>query len=394
MNDPTKPLEGLLVLDFSLFLAGPLCALRLADLGARVIKIERPNGGDLCRKLYISDQQLDGDSTLFHAINRNKESFTADLKNDDDKEAVRKLIVRADVMLTNFRPGVMKRLGFDYESVAKINPGLVYGSISGYGDEGPWKDRPGQDLLAQALSGLMWLTGDGAVPDPDGKTLDEKPVPMGLAVADMFAGHFLAQGVLALLVKRGMSGRGGLVETSLLEALLDFQFEVLTTHLNDGGRRPQRSGIGNGHAYLAAPYGVYPTADGWLAIAMNPLGKLAELLNLPELAGFPAEEAFTRRDEIKRLIADHLKKKSNDHWLGILEPADVWCAPVLDWPQLTAHEAFEALSWPMQVTRPSGATFNACRSPLRVNRQTQDASRHAPRLGEHTDAIAEEFDLR
>ena len=388
MNDTNKPLDGLLVLDFSLFLAGPLCALRLADLGARVIKIERPDGGDLCRQLYISDQKLDGDSTLFHAINRNKESFTANLKNDQDRDAVRKLIERADVMLTNFRPGVMQRLGFDFETVRKLNPRLVYGSISGYGDDGPWKDRPGQDLLAQALSGLMWLTGDGSPTDEPAA-----PVSMGLAVADMFAGHFLAQGVLALLVRRGITGKGGLVETSLLEALLDFQFEVLTTHLNDGGREPQRSTIGNGHAYLAAPYGVYQTADGWMVLAMNPLPKLAELLSLPRLLEFKADEAFSRRDEIKRIIAEHLKDEGTAHWLGLLEPADVWCAPVLDWPALTGHDAYRALGWPMEVSRPGGAKFTACRSPLRVDGRTQQESRHAPTLGEQTAAIASEFDL-
>lgn len=390
MTPTGKPLEGLTVLDFSLFLAGPLCALRLADLGARVIKIERPDGGDLCRRLYISDQQLDGDSTLFHAINRNKQSFAANLKDETDRKAVRKLITHADVMITNFRPGVMARLGFDYEAVKKINPALVYGSVSGYGDRGPWKDRPGQDLLAQALSGVMWLTGDGPAP---GDASAAAPVPMGLAVADMFAGHFLAQGVLALLVRRARSGVGGIVETSLLEALLDFQFEVFTTHLNDGGQTPQRSTIGNGHAYLAAPYGVYPTADGWLAVAMNPLDKLADLLELPGLSAYSADRAFVERDAIKRLLADHLATQSTEHWMGRLEPADVWAAPVLDWPALTRHEAFAALDWPMPVRRPSGAGFTACRSPLRIDGQTQRESDHAPSLGEQTRAIADEFGL-
>src|SRR5207247_1226333 len=145
-----KPLEGLLVLDFSIFLAGPLASLRLGDLGARVIKIERPDVGDLCRQLYISNLELDGDSTLFHSINRNKESFAANLKDARELGRVRKLISKADVMIQNFRPRVMSKLGLDYESVRKINPRLVYGSITGYGSEGPWADKPGQDLLAQS----------------------------------------------------------------------------------------------------------------------------------------------------------------------------------------------------------------------------------------------------
>src|SRR3954447_22521797 len=173
-----KPLEGLLVLDFSIFLAGPYCALRLADLGARVIKIERPNGGDLCRQLYISNLELDGDSTLFHSINRNKQSYATDLKDPADLEKLKKLIARADVFIQNFRPGIIERLGLDYEAVKTINPRIVYATISGYGKKGPWKDKPGQDLLVQSLSGLPWLTGNG----------DQGPVPMGLSVADMFTG--------------------------------------------------------------------------------------------------------------------------------------------------------------------------------------------------------------
>src|SRR6478672_10612469 len=143
---PDRPLDGLLVLDFSQFLAGPSAALRLADLGARVIKIERPGSGDLCRQLYISNLELDGDSTLFHSINRNKQSFAADLKNPDDLKRVKQLVERADVLIQNFRPGVIERLGLGYESVRTLNPRLVYGAVTGYGNHGAWRDKPGQDL--------------------------------------------------------------------------------------------------------------------------------------------------------------------------------------------------------------------------------------------------------
>ena len=237
------PLDGLVVLDMSQFLAGPSCALRLADLGARVIKIERPQGGDLGRQLYISNLALDGDSTLFHSINRNKESFAADFKNPQDHAAVLSLIRHADVIIQNFRPGVIQRLGLDYDSVAAINPRIVYGSITGYGTTGPWKDKPGQDLLVQSLSGLAWLNGNA----------DQPPTPFGLAVADLMTGAHLAQGILACLVRRGIKGIGGHVEVSLLESVLDLQFEVLTTHLNDGGKDPHRSSVNNAHAYLGAP---------------------------------------------------------------------------------------------------------------------------------------------
>src|SRR5690606_21873405 len=172
------PLEDYLVVDFCQFLSGPSASLRLADLGARVIKIERPGTGDICRTLYTSNVVMNGESSVFHAINRNKESFTADLKNEEDCKVVRQLLEQADVVLHNYRPGVMERLGFDYKSVSSINPGVVYGEISGYGNDGEWKDKPGQDLLLQSLTGLTWLSGNA----------DNGPVPMGLSIVDMLAG--------------------------------------------------------------------------------------------------------------------------------------------------------------------------------------------------------------
>src|SRR5690348_12863653 len=221
---PERPLDGVLVLDFSQFLSGSLATLRLADMGARVIKIERPGSGDLGRSLYLSDTDVHGENTLFHAINRNKQSFAADLKNPEDLEQLRRLIGRADVMVQNFRPGVMERLGFGYDAVSKINSRLVYGEVSGYGNALAWRDRPGQDLLAQARSGIMWLSGNDGDP----------PTPMALAIADMLAGHNLCEGILACLVRRGMTGRGSLVETSVIQALIDCQYVECTTRLNDG----------------------------------------------------------------------------------------------------------------------------------------------------------------
>ena len=379
------PLDGLIVLDMSQFLSGPYAALRLADLGARVIKIERPDGGDLCRRLYLTDTEIGGDSTLFHAINRGKESFAADMKNPQDLAALRHLIGRADVLIQNFRPGVIERIGLDWEQARKINPRIVYASITGWSMQGPWVGFPGQDLLAQARSGVMWLNGD------DG----QGPVPFGLAIADMLAGSAVVQGILAALVRRGISGHGAHVESSLIEALVDFQFEVLTTFLNDGGRVPTRSGFRNAHAYLAAPYGVYQTADGWLALAMTPLAKLAPLLDMPELAPYAQDpkRAFTARDEIKRLLAAHLARHGTAHWLAILQPADIWCAAVLDWPGLLASEGFKVLDMLQTVTRPDNVAIATTRAPLRIDGERPATARAAPRIGEHTAALREEFGL-
>jgi CoA:oxalate CoA-transferase len=379
-----RPLDGLIVLDFSQFLAGPSCALRLADLGARVIKIERPDGGDLGRQLYISNLELDGDSTLFHSINRNKQSFAADLKDPADLERVKQLIARADVLIQNFRPGIMDRLGLGYPIARGLNPRIVYATVTGYGSVGPWRDKPGQDLLAQSVSGLAWLSGNAG----DG------PVPMGLSIADMLAGTHLAQGILACLVRRGISGRGGLVEVSLLESVLDFQFEVLTTHLNDGGQLPQRSQINNANAYLGAPYGIYPTADGYLALAMGSVPRLGALLGCPQLLEYSdSQRWFTERDQIKAALAEHLKGQSTAHWLGILEPAGVWCADVFTWPRLLEHEAFDVLRMVQRVSRSNGASLLTTRCPIRIDGAILTSPTGAPKIGEHNDSIQQEFDL-
>jgi CoA:oxalate CoA-transferase len=379
-----KPLQGLLVLDFSQFLSGSLATLRLADMGARVIKIERPGAGDLGRSLYLSDVDVHGENTLFQAINRNKQSYAADLKSAVELGKLRRLIQGADVMVQNFRPGVMERLGLGYENVSEINRRLVYGAVTGYGNGEAWRDRPGQDLLAQARSGIMWLSGNDGDP----------PTPMALAIADMLAGHNLCEGILACLVRRGVTGRGGLVETSLIEALLDFQFEVLTTHLNDGGRPPRRSAFRNAHAYLAAPYGVYDTADGYLALAMTHLPTLGKLLDLPQLEKIsdPAE-GFRHRDEIKRVIAGRLQAHSNEHWLEILNPADIWCAEVLDWGKLRASEGFEQLAMLQTLSDDRGIEILTTRSPIRLDGTLLTSERLAPRVGEHTETIQKEFGL-
>ena len=380
----TKPLEGLTVLEFSQFLSGPYAGLRLADLGARVIKIERPEVGDLCRNLYISDTDLEGDSTLFHAINRNKESFAANLKDPNDIEIVKKLIEKSDIITQNFRPGVIERIGLDYDNVKKINPKIVYGTISGYGSEGPWSSLPGQDLLAQSRTGLVWLNGNGG----------EAPTPMGLAVADMLAGHTLVEGILSAVIKRFRTGKGSHVETSLVEALLDFQFEVLTTYFNDGNRKPQRSSYNNAHAYLSAPYGIYKTSNGYIAIAMTPLPQLGELIKLDSIKNLhDQKEWFTKRDDIKKNIGDWIVKESTEHWLSILEPADIWCAKVLDWETMVKHEGFKILDMVQRIQRDDGLNIETLRCPIKIDGEIFKSSKAAPKIGNDNNNIKKEFGI-
>ncbi len=378
----TKPLAGLLVVDFSQFLSGPSAALRLADLGARVIKIERPETGDICRHLYTSNVIMNGESSVFHAINRNKESFAIDLKNEDDKAQVRELISRADVVMHNYRPGVMERLGFDYASVKAQNPSVVYGEISGYGPEGPWRDKPGQDLLLQSVSGLTWLSGNA----------DAGPVPMGLSIVDMLAGAHLAQGLLACLVRRSLRGAGGLVQVSMLESAFDFQFETITTFFNDGGALPQRTQHNSAHAYLGAPYGIYQTSNGFLALAMGSIPVLGRLLGCEPLLNYlePAQ-AFTQRDEIKATLANHLQTDTTEAWLAILEPADIWCANVLTWDKLLAHDGFKALDMVQEVSMLDGYQYRTTRCPIRFDGELLTSPIGSPKLGQDNVAILAEI---
>lgn len=376
-----RPLEGVLVLDFSQFLAGPVAAMRLADLGARVIKIERPGSGDIGRTLAFAGRVIDGDTVSFHAMNRNKESITADLKEPSDLAYVRELVARADVVVQNFRPGVMERIGLDYESVKAINPSIVYASATGYGSEGPWRDRPGQDLLAQSISGLPWLSGSRA----DG------PVPVGLSIADHLLSCHIAQGVTALLVRRFRTGEGGLVETSLLESMLDLQFELLSTKLNDDSITVERHGEHSAHAFLAAPYGTYPTSDGYLALAMNPIPKLGALLELPVLEAMTdPQEAWDRQEEIEAVLAARFALGTTQSWLDILDAADVWCAPVLTLDELLRSDGFAAIRMTQQVTR-RGTTLSTTRSPLRIDGQVLTSDKAAPTLGEDDEKVRAEF---
>jgi len=378
------PLEGLLVLDFSQFLAGPSAALRLADLGATVIKVERPVQGELCRRLYISDLEIDGDSTLFHTINRNKRSYAADLKNPGDLDKVRQLIAKADVMIENFRPGVMERIGLGHAAVRALQPGIVYASVTGYGPRGPWVDLPGQDLLAQSRSGLVWLNGDA----------DQGPVPVGLALADILTGAHMVQGILAALVQRSTKGIGCKVEVSLLESALDFQFEVLTTHLNDGGQPPRRAKHNNAHAYLSAPYGIYETQDGHLALAMGSVETLARVLDCPALSPyFDRETWFVQRDAIKQILTDHLATQPTQYWLDRLVPADYWCAPVMTWSELLEHEGFKTLDFLQDVRRASGAVVRTTRCPIRIDGVRAGSAMVAPTVGEHNTWVEHTFGI-
>lgn len=382
------PLSGVLVLDFSQFLAGPVSAMRLADLGARVIKIERPVTGDIGRTLAFAGLEADGDTLSFHIMNRNKESFAADLKDSNDREQVLELIRKADVIVQNFRPGVMERLGFGYEEVRKINPKVIYASATGYGASGPFKDRPGQDLLAQSISGLPWLNGRAGDP----------PIPVGLAVADIFTSMHLATGVISLLLRRERTGKGGFIESSLLESMLDLQFELISSHLFDPNVVVNRGAGNSAHAFLPAPYGLYQTADGYIAIAMTPIPELGKLLGVNLDLFADPKSWWSHQEEIMNKLSNQLKNNSNDHWLKILDAADIWCAPVLTLPELIEHQGFKELDMTQVTTRESKSgekiTIPTTRSPIRIDGKTIKNTKGAPHVGEDTESIKREFGIK
>lgn len=375
-----KPLEDYLIIDFSQFLSGPSASLRLADLGARVIKIEKPGTGDICRTLYTSDLIMNGESSIFHTINRNKESFAIDFKQPDELEKLKKLLAKADVVMHNFRPGVMERVGLSYEEVKKINPNVVYAEISGYGNHPDLKDLPGQDLLLQSLTALTWLSGNQ----------DDGPVPMGLSIVDMLAGAHLAQGILAALYRKATHNIGTLVQVSMLESAFDFQFETITTYFNDGGELPVRTKSNNAHAYLGAPYGIYKTNDGFLALAMGSIPVLAELLKCGALLQFP-ENKFGLRDEIKNILATHLLTQNTEFWLNILEPADIWCAKVLNYQELFAEEGFKVLDFTQEVQMLDGYSYQTTRCPIKIDGEYFTSSKGSPKLGQDNERIINEF---
>lgn len=375
-------LQDIVVVDFSQFLSGPSAGLRLADFGAEVIKIERPVTGDICRSLYVSDVKVEGESTIFHAINRNKKSFVADLKTRTGLGKVKKIIARADVLIHNFRPGVMNNMALSYENVREINPGIIYAEISGYGNAGPWRDRPGQDLLVQAVSGLTLLSGNR----------EDPPIPMGVSVVDIYSGAHLVQGILAALYQKNRTGKGSKVQVSLLESMMDFQFEVITCYYNDGHQLPVRSEINNANAFVSAPYGIYKTMDGYLALAMSSITVLGELLQCPSLALYKdSSEWFSKRDEIKLILSDHLKTQSTRYWLNILEPADIWSAEILDYEGLICHDGYKVLKMEQEIITGNGIKMKTTRCPVRVDGERLTSSIGAPSLGEHNSEIESKF---
>ncbi len=373
-------LSGTRVLSFAQLGQGPTAVQLLADFGAEVIKVERPKTGAFERGWAGANAFRAGESMFFLGHNRNQRSLTLDLKDERGRAVVRRLLPRVDVIVENFRPGVMDRMGLGYEEVSRRHPRIIFAAASGYGSAGPYRDRPGQDLLVQGMSGLARMTGRA----------EDPPTPAGAPIVDYHAGVLLALGICLALQARERTGRGQRVETSLLQAALHLQMEPLTYFVN-GWDVTRRSATGLGSTYHQAPYGVYETRDGYMTISLNPLDRLADALGLPELKACGPDDAVSRRDEIRTLVQGVIRTRTTAEWLDRLGRADVWCGPVCDYRELTDHPQVRFLSPFQEVSHPRAGAVKVLKSPLDLSETPSRIARRPPILGEQTDEILREL---
>jgi len=373
---PLAVLSGVRVLSFTQFLLGPSGVQFLADLGADVIKVEPPGGTLWERNWSGANLYLNGVSAFYLAAHRNQRSLTLDLKHPEGREITRRLVERADVLVQNFRPGVMTRLGLDWEQARAINPRLIYVSASGYGETSPYRDRPGQDLLMQAVSGLASISGRAGQP----------PTPVGTAAIDQHGASLLALGVLAALLERARTGQGLHVEVSMLRAALDLQLEIATYVLN--GAQLEKSATPLASTFHPPPYGIYETGDGYLALSMSPLAALRGALDLPALEPYTTVRwPFEAREEVARLIEPVIRKRSTAEWLEHLVPRGIWAAPVLTLPETFADPAVQAAEPVEEIDHPVAGRVRLLRFPLELSTGRATIRRPPPMPGEHTEEI-------
>jgi crotonobetainyl-CoA:carnitine CoA-transferase CaiB-like acyl-CoA transferase len=383
MSDEAKPLamlQGVRILSFTQFLLGPAGVQYLADLGAEVIKIEPP-GGKLFERTWSGCALfLNGVSAFFLCAHRNQRSLTLNLKHPEGQAVARRLVAGADVLVQNFRPGVMARLGLGYEEVASLNPRLIYVSASGYGETSKYRDRPGQDLLIQAMSGLASISGRAGGP----------PTAVGAPVVDQHGAALLAMAVLAALFERTRTGQGQRVEVSMLRAALDLQQEVITYYLNGGAMRKSPTSLAS--MIHPGPYGIYESKDGYLALSMSPLPVLQEAMQLPALAPL-ANEPYNHpaREQIARILEPVIRTRTTAEWVEYLVPRGVWAAPVLDYEGTFTDPAVQEAGVVEDVEHPVAGRIRLLRSPLVFSSGEAAYRRHAPMAGEHTGEVLKQL---
>jgi len=381
MTDPTPPavpsgvLSGIRVLDCSIAMAGPFAAQRLGDLGADVIKVE-PTTGEWQRHAPAGGARGNRINVSFMSLNRNKRSVAVDLKSEAGKDVLARLVATSDVFLQNYRPGVAARLGVDYESLKAINPSIVYVSISGYGEDGPYRNRPGQDMLLQAMSGAMLSTGREGEP----------PQPAGQYLVDAITASTAFEGVLAALFHRERTGEGQLVTVNMLDAITTLQMQELSVFTM--GKVPQtRSAEPHGHSYIRSPYGVFATSDGFIALAMPDLPQLGKVIGEESFLTMNDDDGWHKRDEVFAKTTAGLAKGTTEHWLEALSAVGIWCGPVYDYQALVDDEQIAHNGTFVEYDHPTEGHVKTPGFPYRFSATPPRIDRGAPLTGEHTREI-------
>jgi crotonobetainyl-CoA:carnitine CoA-transferase CaiB-like acyl-CoA transferase len=376
-------LQGIRVVSFNHFLLGPVGIQALGDLGADVIAVE-PAEGAWQRHWFPANKNADGQSMLFLCGNRNKRSVALDLKSPKARDIALKLCKSADVVTENFRPGVMERLGLGYDKLKALKPSLIYAAASGFGPDGPYVERPGQDLMIQAMFGLAKITG----------TRDTGPRTVGVSAADHHGAMVLAMAIAAALVRRARTGQGCRVDVNLMQASMDLQAESMTAFYNGG---PTASEVPPRHVggwYYPAPYGIYPTKDGHIAISLAEHEVLAKALGEPRIADFSKTDAFDkRREELAALVAQCTAKRGNAEWVAIMTPMKIWHAPVRgyreirDDPQVRHNKAI------VTATGATGSELTFVNHPAQYDGQAAEVRLPPQKLGAQTAEVLAELGI-
>ncbi|MCH7786476.1 MAG: CoA transferase [Chloroflexi bacterium] len=376
------PLEGMKVLDFTQIMAGPFCTMLLADMGADVVKVEKPGGGDDTRRM--GPPFLNGESAAFLGINRNKRSIILNIKDEQGVGVAHRMAKEADVLIQNFRPGTLERIGLGYQDMQKLNPALIYCNISGFGNTGPYKDRGGFDLVAQGMSGLMSLTG---LPD-------SSPVKVGVPITDLNAGMYATYGILSAYISRLKTGKGQLVDTSLLEAGIAYTFWESAIFFASG-QLP--TPMGSAHR-LSAPYQAFPTSDGYINIgAANQANweRMCEAIDRHELlddARFATNaDRMQNLKELVTTLEETFATQNTAHWLDVLEKAGVPSGPINNIADVYADPQVQAREMMVEMEHPQAGRVRNIGIPVKLSETPGSIRRPAPTLGQHTDEVLAEF---
>ena len=375
MPTAQMPLDGVVVLDCSQVMAGPFCTLLLADMGADVIKVEKPSGGDDSRGM--GPPFIGGWSAAFLAVNRNKRSLVLDLRQPEGREVFKSMAAKADVLVENFRPGTMDRLGLGHEVVMGLNPGLVYCSISGYGQTGPYSRRGGFDLVAQGMSGIMSVTG----------TPGSRPIKVGVPITDLTAGMYGAYGILNAYIHRLRTGQGQLVDTSLMEAGIAYTFWESSVYFATG---EVPGPLGSAHR-LSAPYQALRTTDGYINVGAANQSTWEGLCKALGREDLPADPRFitigdrkAREGELAAILEESFSQENTAHWMELLEGAGVPCGPIYDMDQVYSDPQVRAREMLVEIQDPDLGTLKNIGIPVKLSATPGTIRRRAPALGEHS----------